>query len=181
MGYVMKNSMKSQQGTVLVISLMILIILSIVSVSAGTNSIYGERMTSNQIERSIAFQAAQFAVSQGERWLSSQGAKRPVASLTRSGNSQIWVYEDKDSDWWLKESQNWWLDNTSLAAGYTSVYDQPRYFVEEDPNVYTIDMAVGQGYSVNKDERKLFRITAMGESNGTGKALVQVHYAIYAY
>lgn len=181
MGYVMKSSMKSQQGTVLVISLMILIILSIVSVSAGTNSIYGERMVSNQIERSVAFQSAQYAASQAEQWLIAQGSKRPVASETRDGKYQIWVYTDKGSDWWVNENETWWLNNTSLATGYTATSDQPRYFVEEDPNVYTIDMSVGQGYSVNKDERKLFRITAMGESNGTGRTLVQINYAMYAY
>ena len=64
--FVTLQQIKSQDGMVLVAALVILLALTLVGVSAMGTSNLEERMSSNDRDRQIAFQAAEVALRQGE-------------------------------------------------------------------------------------------------------------------
>lgn len=61
---------RQQQGVVLLMALVFLLILTVAGVSAMRLANVEERMTSNFTERNIAFQAAEAALVEAEAWLS---------------------------------------------------------------------------------------------------------------
>ena len=64
---------KSQQGTALVISLILLLLMTIIGVSAMRDTTLQERMVGNMQDRQLAFQASEASLRAGEAWLELQG------------------------------------------------------------------------------------------------------------
>ena len=60
---------KSQGGSALIISLVMLLLISLVGVGSMQGTILQERMASNLQDRNIAFQASERALRVGENWL----------------------------------------------------------------------------------------------------------------
>ncbi len=61
--------MKNQQGAVLIVSMLILLILTILGITAMSTTTLEEKMTSNFKQRQIAFQSASSALRDAEAWL----------------------------------------------------------------------------------------------------------------
>lgn len=59
----------SQRGAALVISLVFLVVMTLVGVTVMNTTTLQERMAGNTADRSIAFQAAESALREGEDWL----------------------------------------------------------------------------------------------------------------
>jgi len=66
------NPLKTQQGVVLIVALVMMLILTIAGISAMRLSVVEERMTSNYAERNIAFQSAEAALVDAESYLKQQ-------------------------------------------------------------------------------------------------------------
>lgn len=58
----------NQQGSVLIISLLLLLIITIVGVSGVSNSVLGDRLASNQRQLSLAFMAAESGLVNAKQW-----------------------------------------------------------------------------------------------------------------
>lgn len=65
-------SRRAQRGVVLVISLLLLLVLTLIGVAATRSTTLEERMTANQRDQNVAFEAAEAALRDGESVL--QGA-----------------------------------------------------------------------------------------------------------
>jgi Tfp pilus assembly protein PilX len=82
--------MKKQKGSVLIISLLLLIVMTILAISSMNNTIMEERMAGNLFQRDSAFQAAEGALRAGEDYLNSL-TKETKIEPGYDGASGIWI------------------------------------------------------------------------------------------
>ncbi len=61
---------RREQGSVLVISLLILLVMSLLSITSVNNSVLEEKMAANSRSSQLAFQAAEAALREGENYVS---------------------------------------------------------------------------------------------------------------
>ncbi|MCC5862000.1 MAG: hypothetical protein JJT93_08850 [Gammaproteobacteria bacterium] len=74
-------SRPDQQGSALVISLVFLIVMTLIAVGAMRDTTLQERMAGNLRDRSLAFQAAEAALREGENWLLSPAGRLTAGNL----------------------------------------------------------------------------------------------------
>ncbi|MDG2175709.1 MAG: PilX N-terminal domain-containing pilus assembly protein [Gammaproteobacteria bacterium] len=166
---------KSQQGAVLIFSLVFLTILTLVAISGMDLSVVEERMAGNMQDFSQAFQAAEVALEEGEEWLTGQ-INIPVTS--NNGTTTVWTSDSPDpdtdnNDWWTERDSAWWTNNAESLAGVDQVATQPQYIVEQ----YFISTE-GQSLAIGTGElnstRIVHRLTARGVGNsGNAEVLLQ--------
>jgi len=162
-----------QQGMALFISLVLLLVLTIIGVSAVQTSTLETRMARNEHDSLLAFQAAESALRDAEAFLETVVS---TAVFSATGTNGLWAIPalDEPSRW---ESDGIW-DGTSSVVSPTDVgdvvADPPRYFIEHiasiirEENAYQIDDPYSGGTT---DRVEIFRITARG-IGGTGVAQV---------
>jgi Tfp pilus assembly protein PilX len=68
----MHTTLAKQQGAILIIGLLFLLMLTIIGVSAMSTTAFEEKMAGNRIDREIAFQAAEAALRAGERHIETE-------------------------------------------------------------------------------------------------------------
>lgn len=178
----MKHSPQRQQGIVLILSMMLLVVISLLGMESITTSIFGNRLQTNRQDSQRAFQSAQHALETSQAWLVAQGMSRPLAQSSQNVNNPIWLMDKTSAGlgWWASKSASWWKSSTMSASNFPNVTGQAHYFIEEDPSRYTMNLAVGQGYGVTDDSRVLFRITSNAPGAGTAKMQLQSIYALLA-
>lgn len=130
---------RHQSGVVLAISLIVLMLLAIIGVSATHSTVVEEKMLGNARARNLAFQAAESTLLAGEQSLH---------TTTAAFNCQHGLYKQQDIDCdGIKENQAIWEspgvwgddaksikyavsgDAKSLDLGYLKA--SPRYIIEE--------------------------------------------------
>ncbi len=73
-----KSSQINQQGAILVVALLFLLIMTILGVSGMSSSFMEEKMVGNSLSREKAFQAAEGALRYAENWLAESGNKDTI-------------------------------------------------------------------------------------------------------
>lgn len=167
----------SDQGSTLLMSLVLLLVMTILTVMGGTNTMLDERMAGNTRDRQTAFEAAEAALKAAETYIENS----IITTSAFDTNGTDGLYDDSFSllytevDWTSSSSAN-----TKEAISYSSftttygVSAVPKYIIEhygsvgEDADSVNLDN-YGQGTGAGKIE--LFRITARGVG-GTDKAVV---------
>jgi type IV pilus assembly protein PilX len=179
---------RKQRGAVLIISLVLLVVLTLLGLSAMQNTSLEEVMAGNLRSENVAFQAAEAGLRTGEVWLSGLTAK-PVASSTGSGG--VWLLDGPDpattnnQPWWREPQRDaaWWAstatqmtDDLAFAKGASPSTPQvlsvsPAYVVEERGLVRE-SLNVGQQQDfVGLD---YFQVTARGvDESGRSEVLVR--------
>lgn len=71
-----------QQGSALIIGLIVLLLLTILGLSAMQGSTMQERMSGNMKDRNSAFQASEAALREGERWVEANHATQSIVDRT---------------------------------------------------------------------------------------------------
>lgn len=169
-----------QKGAALVIVLILLLVMTWMGVSSMRGTAMGERMSAGIYDRSIAFQAAEAALREGEAVIA---AKTPFPSSgcnaglcarrTDISASDKMRWEDP-SIGWREAASNLDVDN----AG-TSIAADPEYVIEamgDAPNWPGCDREI----PINeKCLSPRFRITA--RSAETGRARVQLQANVSAF
>lgn len=174
-----------QQGSVLMISMVILLILTLLGLSGMNATILQERMASNVQEKNTAFQAAEAGLRDGEDYVSQfPQAGRPVFSMLCSSGvcepassaSQTDVWNDADKVNWDTRSNTiaYGTNTTPTPSSVPLVSQQPHYIVEE------LQVAVpGTSLAFNSQE-PWYRITSMGygeqSGNNMGTVMLQSVY-----
>ena len=160
---------KKQTGTVLIVSLVLLLVLTILGLSGMQASGLQERMAGNLHDASLAFLAAEAALREGERLVSS-----PVLPEFENRDG-LYVYAPTESDYdsaipvWRRAGWSWdqarayqgSLQNRSAA---------PRYVIEELPRV------LPPGASAAADEplpdQAVYRITARARGGSDASEVI---------
>lgn len=123
-----KISGNRQCGVVLFVVLVMMLLLTIIGVTAMNNVTMEERMAGNLRDSDLAFQAAEATLRNGENWLS------PLATLPSSCNTDpcVTVWNAGTLSGLSGQSDGWWNTHSRAGAGNISgLYANPRYILEE--------------------------------------------------
>ena len=160
------SSFKQQSGTVLVISLIMLLLLTMIGVTSNQVTGLEEKMAGNMRDRNLAFQAAESALRAGE---ASAAAAAVTLSCPGASPPGFFRPRDADCDGTVENTDIWdsidWNTQSVLYVG-TSLVDlsaNPR-FVVEDMGVICVNVAIP---CLAADTRRNFRITARATGSTT--------------
>jgi type IV pilus assembly protein PilX len=172
-GY-MRLRMRREQGAALFVSLIILLLMTMIGVTAMQTTTLQERMAGSTRDLNLAFQAAEAALREAEDFLDAaslpdfngtNGLYRfdPVAS-DPSTSVPVW----KKSDWS-------WSNAREYQGTLSDLHAKPRYVIEELPAAH------GMGESIAADEPLLdsgmYRVTARAVGgSGSSAAILQSTY-----
>ena len=164
-----------QRGVALVVSLLLLVLVTILALSAVNTSIFEERMAGNTRDRSLAFEAAEYALREAQALLSA--ANPPVFLSYQTSPATYAFFVDLDtSPQGVDEETYWrqrhpWATKSAAAAKSDAVVPgqtQPRFVIEE----FTALPCPGFSKKWSPPPpRNVYRITARGQGQ-TADAVV---------
>lgn len=158
-----------QKGAVLIVSLIVLLVLTLISVTAMQTTSLEEKMAGNMRNKNLAFQAAEAALRAGEGYLS--GATLDSFNGTNglyqpsTGSQQRWEIVD-----WYTPANVRTYDEGSDGGDLNDLASMPTYIIEE----LSVDPPPGgsvEAATVHDD--KLYRVTSRGVG-GTANAMVML-------
>jgi len=170
----MKNqitaSHNEQKGAALIVSLIILLVITMLGLTAIQNSSLQERMATAMVDRSIAFEAAEAALRDAQAWLDGQ-TTRPTGGT--SGNPDVWAGGGAlvtaigaDAEDW--SASDWAAHSRAYSHTIANASAAPRYVIEEMqfvPDSLDAGSTVGIWY---------YRVTARGlGGSSNAEALLQ--------
>ena len=126
---------KKQSGVALIVSLIMLLLMTLLGVTAVKTSLIEEKMAGNSRDVTLAFQAGETALREAEQWLTNQ-TDEPEPDNTAS--NRVWTYNAMDPDvnnaanWWQERNQSWWAANAVpySGSGLTTVNTPPATVIE---------------------------------------------------
>ena len=157
-------SCRRNSGVALFISLVLLLMLTIIGVSAVQSTSLEVRMARNDHDGMLAFQAAESALRDAEDQLE---AIAGTANFVDAGTNGLWTVADLGDPPRWDDQTIWDADATSVLAAtdVAGVAVRPRYIIEyvasvvRAENAYQLDDPYGQSAS---DRIEVFRVTARG-------------------
>ncbi|MDZ7663692.1 pilus assembly PilX family protein [Thiohalophilus sp.] len=148
------NLAGKQQGVVLIVSLMLLVVITLLGISGMRNTTLDERMAGNMRDLQLAFYSAESALREAEQQIK-------VISLPPFNNTN--GYYETDSTLW--QTIDW--SDTSAVIQVTTTIDEvsapPAYYVEEMPATPS-DGSLEAGIP---HDSEVYRITARGVGGST--------------
>jgi type IV pilus assembly protein PilX len=157
---------RSHRGVALFISLVLLLILTIIGVSAVQTTTLETRMARNEHDALLAFQAAESALRDAEAFLETVVS---TAAFTETGTNGLWRMPG------FGETERWqradiWTDAGGSRPAPTNpgnmIAKRPRYLIEHlasvlrEQNAYQLNDPYAGGAGADRIE--VFRITARG-------------------
>lgn len=163
-----------QRGVALFISLVLLLVLTIIGVSAVQTTSLEVRMARNDYDSLLAFEAAESALRDAEDAIE---GLLTVDNFDDVGTNGLWeIAELDEAPRWT--TANWTGANTIAAASNVDgVSTQPRYIIEHAATVQRAEgVELGNDFdntSAAADSIEMFRVTARGVG-GTDQAVVML-------
>ncbi len=121
-----------QQGAVLIVSLIILLIMTLIGLSSMQNTTLEEKMAGNYRDKNLSFQAAEMTLREGEGWIADQTKEPDLSTDSCSANCDVW---DSDTLLAALSSSSYlddtlWSDSRARSATITipDVAASPEYF-----------------------------------------------------
>jgi type IV pilus assembly protein PilX len=158
-----------QKGAVLIVSIIILLVLTLINVTAMQTTSLEEKMAGNMRNKNLAFQAAEAALRAGEGYLSSatldpfndsNGLYQPS-----TGSEQRWEMVD-----WYTPADVRTYDEDSDGGDLNDLASMPTYIIEE----LSVDTETSGSLEAGTlKEGKLYRVTSRG-MGGTANAVVML-------
>ena len=99
-----------QSGAILVVSLLLLLVLTVLGLTAMQTTRMEERMSGNTRDRDVAFQGAEAGLREGEAQLETLTEEpipctvAPCEVWERGANEMLGELRDKDATWWATAS-----------------------------------------------------------------------------
>jgi len=115
---------KSESGSALIISLVFLLMLTMIGIASIQDSTLQERMSGNERDRNLAFQAAEAALRVGEDHLRQAGV-----IFSASGSNGL-MSPDYTGVRPVEDNYQWGARSQSVSDNYTGVQSSPRYTLE---------------------------------------------------
>lgn len=111
--------LQQQRGSALITALSILLIMTVLGISAMSTTALQERMAGNARDAEVAFEAAETALRAAEAFL--------VANPTAAFNDTAGLFAASATEQWKTEA-NW---TSAATASYTMVTTQPRFIIQK--------------------------------------------------
>ena len=173
------RGIRKQKGAVLAVSLIVLLVLTLIGVSAARTVLLEEKMTFASRDAKVALEVAEALVRQGEEYIDG-------ISTTGDFGSLNWLHTQGDGPDSLVDASTWNNDNSRefevemLDAEGNKMTG--RMYIELSGNADKEDPADsitvgGYGQSTGGGEIKVFRIVALGEGlAGSTTRTIVTHY-----
>lgn len=171
----------SQRGAVLLVSLVMLLILTLIGMSAIGITTLDTKIANNSRDRQMAFTAAESALNIGGNVLSPSQTSYPSSST--SG----YLTSSPATSWWQTATSSWWSTNgatLSEFSGRTENSSKPQYVIEPPKmsqtnggNQLVNDISLG----TIKPVTQYYRLTARGVGPGGATVMLQAVYAKKQY
>jgi len=169
---------QKQQGAVLIIALVMLLILTLLGVSVMESSVVEERMAGNNLDRNIAFQAAEASLRAGEAQVASFGNRPEPVNGVASGSVSILdtiapILGGNTASWWAGQPETWWDTNgIKYDKKFEGTLKEPRYVIEEYDEVCdgAVDPTIRQC-------KIIYRVTSIAWGARNSAVLLQSLYA----
>lgn len=159
------KSQKKQSGTVLIIGVVMLLVLSVLVVAGSKTTMLQQKMTNNFRDKEFAFQAAETAIRTGERYLN-DATRANINAMVFDGSQGFHSY---DLDRSVKNESDWsGLNARNSEQGLNHVKGTPVYIIE---NIIGIQPPGGSLQSPQAKVSSYFRVTSKGKG-GTDDSLV---------
>jgi len=169
-----------QRGAALVVSLLILLVMTLIGVTAMQTTVMEERMAGNLRNSNLAFQAAEAALREAEAYLAPlTAANQPTAvSACLTPPCTVWQPNQVASMDFGSLDRSWWEANaipygTNGSNGpLSNIAGQPYYVIEELD--FISDSKVIPQSSTASGGTYVYRITAQGiGGDPNARAIVQ--------
>jgi type IV pilus assembly protein PilX len=144
----MRIALKDQGGSVLVISLIMLLVLTLLGITAMSAAGMQERMAGNSRDLALAFQAAEAALRDGEKYYMDNVVS--IGSAFDGSHDGLYAYGSNPDVF----SDATWSNSLPYSGNVAGVAQQPRFIIEY----------VGQ---IGQSDNEL-NISGYGESSGLG-------------
>ena len=131
---------RAEQGSALIVSLILMLVITIIGLTALQGTTMQTRMATAMRDRSLAFEAAEAALRDAQGWLAAQFAGGTKPDATNDGSTGVWIVKEPQTaagqddymDWttanWTAVGQAYPLQNGAVIAGLAG---QPRVVIEE--------------------------------------------------
>lgn len=177
---------RSQRGAILFLSLILLLVMTMLILGSVRGTVMQERMASNLYDRSLAFQAAEAALREAERWVLENPPNPAAGACDGNGNCGTPdpvappVWEDEDN----------WDDAHSADDGHGHLIDigdlpvPPQFIVELlADNMPEVNMCASTAIDPDAPcfggpEGLRYRITARSGEAGRAVVMLQSVYAV---
>lgn len=173
------STVRKQQGVVLIISLIMLVLMTLIGMAGIRSITKEERMVAQSYDRTLAFQAAESALREAEILIEAAGRPTPAvsAACAKSGApSEVMVCGASPTPTvsrWNDSAFTSWTSATAVGTGNFSI--TPQYFTEYLGGNFpcTLD-------STASDNCKRYRISARANAeSGRSNVTLQTIYATF--
>lgn len=153
-----------QTGITLVVSLIILILMTVIGVTAMQTTVLEEKMAGNARDLHLAFQASEAALREGEDFL--QNAGLPAFD----GNNGLYKAAALGATPHWHVASTWSSDARTYSGSLNAVAEQPKYIIEELTPVPAPGASLVVGFAP-PPTLTFYRVTARGVG-GSNTAVV---------
>lgn len=176
------QSARQQRGAVLIVSMLLLLVVTILALSAGQSTRMQERMASSQRNYDLAFQSAEAGLRAGERMLDSPTMAAPPLPCStppcqvyeRGYLNNVVSYEDQayqPRTWWTTNARSYDPSPDLIGGSEGLAGEDPQYYVEE---IEEVPDALSIPPNGPPPSRVYYRVVARGEG-GTANMSAVLH------
>lgn len=161
----------NQNGSVLLISLVVLLILTIVGVSAMRNTVMEEKMVGNMRDKGLSFQAAEATLRMAEKYIEDN----IVSTNAFDTDGSDGLYDKSNMQVW--KSLNWDANDSIANSDFDGTYnvsEPPRFILQHIASISSDanNLNLGNyGQNTGAGTIEVFLITARA-TGGSGNAPV---------
>jgi type IV pilus assembly protein PilX len=157
-----------EQGAVLIVGLIMLLLLTIIGLASIRGSDLQERMAGNMRDRNLAFQAAEAGLRRGEDTAMNRNGLTKPASINTSGywddlNKPFTASPGRPTAW---DDDGWTANSKKVANGtLEGLADQPSYAIEQllvPPDLAGEGSHVGFASQLEMTPTTFYRVTSRG-------------------
>jgi type IV pilus assembly protein PilX len=161
-----------QEGVALVIALIMLVVMTLLGLSALRTVSLEERMAAQTYDRSLAFQAAESGLREAENYVESNAPLLPLIAGGCDANGVCDIPVSSDEERWAEEGFSGWKTATSVINGNISL--TPQYIIEYLGDTFPCQPSA----PLTSTDCKRYRITAKSnEGSDRASVLLQSIYA----
>ena len=171
----MNLNYQKQKGVVLVISLIMLVLLTIIGMTSMQVTGLEEKMSGNNKEHNVAFQAAEITLRNAETYIES------LVTLGDFDDTQAGFLSEATADPDYLATATWNTTNSATGTTISGVAKTPRYIIKHvgqqgDSINEGLDIT-GYGESLAGSAVTIFRVTSSSTGNtGNSKVILQSYY-----
>lgn len=173
-----RTSPQHARGATLVVVLVLLLLMTLLGLASLRGTVMEERMASNLLDRSLAFQTAESALREAEAVIN--GIPEPTGVFPNVGCNPLGLCAipvPTDPERWLDPNFTQWRSGTAVD----SKVDPPQYIIEhmgDGPNWWQCDgeKLDGDSYAPGCMTPR-YRITTRSAQDGRASVVLQTLYA----